>query len=558
MPVTNTNIPVLDRKEWQTMTPAPASPGAGAMVIAPDSHLVGFPAMYVLSTTAVYLYNHEEDGWQTITSPALAGTTGAGTCGAFSPWSITYTATGGTTTTVTVAAATHNITATVVGQTVEFLSAGTATGQRRVITGINSNAGAGTITLTLDHPVATAILNTHTFRIASGRYFVLSAYTAVAAGVWKVWDQGTYAWQANLSTTNLPAAWGTSGGAACTARLAKVRANGTATGGTTTTLTDSAANWTTDQWAGRYVLTVSGTGAGQCLKIASNTATTLTFDSPGTAPDNTTVYQIRGGSALAVGVATEGSATTLVNSAKDWTANQWTNFQVRIISGTGAGDKRKITANTANTLTIASGTALDSTSVYEIEPDEDAIYVLGNAAATMYRYSISANTWTVLAPTTARGGNAAVGASADFISCTKDPLWSDENANFDGRYIYSLRGGATGTIDRFDIAGGTSGAGAWSVVNYPGSAETFSTGTSTAYTGKYLYIRVSITNTGPRFFRYDLIGNEFTAFNTDLYPESTAVYGAKTWIKSLDSTEAVQWLYYLGATSWVLRRIGIV
>ena len=39
---------------------------------------------------------------------------------------------------------------------------------------------------------------------------------------------------------------------------------------------------------------------------------------------------------FASGTATTATATSLVNTNRNWTANQWTNYQVRILSGTGA------------------------------------------------------------------------------------------------------------------------------------------------------------------------------------------------------------------------------
>lgn len=99
------------------------------------------------------------------------------------------------------------------------------------------------------------------------------------------------------------------------------------------------------------------------------------------------------------------SATTLGKTGKTWTVNQWTNSQVRITSGTGIGQVRTISSNTATTLTVPSWTTTpDATSNFVIEPNDDFLYLIGNNAVTMYRYSISANTWTVMAPTTARGG----------------------------------------------------------------------------------------------------------------------------------------------------------
>jgi hypothetical protein len=497
---TQTNIPILHRKEWQMMTPAPVTTGAAMFMVAPGSGHRDV-SMYVTSATVQYIYSHDEDGFTQIPSAALAGTFGAGACGAYSPWSITFTANGGSTTTVTVAAATHNITGSAVGKTIEFISAGTATGQRRTITNVDNQAGAGTITITFDYAVNTAILNTHTFRIANGSFFLMSAGTT-AAGSWKRFDKTTLAWQASLSTTNLPASWATDGRAVSTARHATVLANGTASSGSTTTIVDTSKAWTVDAYANRWVMIVDGTGEGQMVKITSNTATTLTFPAITTGADATSVYQITDGKpGYAIGVATSGSTTTVVNSGKAWTSNQWTNYQVRILSGTGAGQIRNISSNTGTTLTIPAGATIDTTSVYIIESNEDNIYLLGNNAVTMYKYVISTNAWSVMSPTVARGAAPSTGMCADWIGISENSTWASETVIQDGRYIYSMRGGAGALIDRFDIAGGTAGAGAWTAVTYIGT-ETFTTGSSAFQSGEWLYIRKDATN---RFFKYSVV-----------------------------------------------------
>lgn len=550
---TNNNVAVLHRKEWQMMTPAPVTTAAAMFVIAPDSGYRDV-VMYVTSATVQYIYSHNEDGFTQTPSAALAGTFGAGACGAYSPWSITFTANGGSTTTVTVAAATHNITGTAVGKTIEFISSGTNTGLRRTVTNVDNQAGAGTIKITFDYAVNTAVLTSHTFRLANGRFFAMSAGTT-AAGSWKVFDKSTFAWQASLSTTNLPASWATDGKAVCTARHAMVTANGTATSGSTTTLVDSSKSWDVDEFAGLWVMIIDGTGEGQMVKIVSNTATTLTFAAITTAPDATTVYQITAGKpGYAIGVATSGSATTIVNSAKTWTTNQWTNYQVRIISGTGVGQIRNISSNTSTTLTIPSGATIDSTSVYIIESNEDNIYLLGNNAVTMYKYSISGNTWAAMAPTNARGAAPGLGMCANWVGETGNSTWADESVIQDGRYIYSMRGGAGALIDRFDIAGGTAGAGSWAAVTYIGT-ETFTTGSSAFQSQRYLYIKKDATN---RFFKYDIVGNVMMPFSTNMYTDGVAILGQKIWVKSLDSTESVQWVYSLMNTGTALHREMII
>lgn len=99
------------------------------------------------------------------------------------------------------------------------------------------------------------------------------------------------------------------------------------------------------------------------------------------------------------------SATTIGKTGKTWTTNSFANYQVRIVSGTGIGQIRTITSNTATTLTVPTWTTTpDVTSVFCIESNDDFIYLLGNNAVTMYRYSISGGTWTTLSPGVARAG----------------------------------------------------------------------------------------------------------------------------------------------------------
>ena len=476
MAITNRNLPLLHRKEWQNMTPAPAATVAGAFIVAPDSGNFN-NALYVRSATEHYIYNHDEDGFMQITSGALAGSFGAGACGVYHPWSINYTANGGSTTSVTVAAGTHNITGRAVGQTIEFISAGTASGFRTTVASIVNNAGAGTITLNLTNAAPTAILNTYTFRITTGRFYIMNAGTT-AAGIFKVFDVATMAWQANLATTNLPASWGTDGRMVLAYNFGEIFATGTSTGSNTT--------------------------------------------------------------------------TTLNNTGKAWTTNQWTNYQIRISGGLGMGQVRTIASNTGTALTVSSAwtTTPDATSQYTIEANEDYLYLLGNNAITMYRYSISANTWTVMAPTTARSAAPVAGMSANAVGVTGDALWANENAILNGRYIYSLRGGGT-AIDRFDIAGGTAGAGAWAVVTTI-NVETFNAGSSAFPMGEFLYIRKDATN---RFFKYSVVDNCMRPLNTNLLPDGAALLGNKIWVKNMPGTTDTRWLYSLQNTGQFLQRM---
>jgi hypothetical protein len=68
---------------------------------------------------------------------------------------------------------------------------------------------------------------------------------------------------------------------------------GTASAGSTTTLTNSARTWPTDKWAGARVKIIGGTGVGLNSRITSNTSTILTLtDTLPFALDNTSRYVI--------------------------------------------------------------------------------------------------------------------------------------------------------------------------------------------------------------------------------------------------------------------------
>jgi hypothetical protein len=76
------------------------------------------------------------------------------------------------------------------------------------------------------------------------------------------------------------------------------------------------------------------------------------------------------GNPVASGTATAGGNTTLTDSTKTFTTNQFANFVVFIVGGTGAGQKRTITSNTATVLTVSTAWTVnpDATSVYSIRP----------------------------------------------------------------------------------------------------------------------------------------------------------------------------------------------
>lgn len=471
MAVTNKNIPLIHRKEWQMMTPAPNASAAGAFTIW-DVKERDNMLLYVVSTTVQSLYHHDEDAWTYIPSLALAGTFGAGACGTRSRFSSTLTATGGSTTTATF---TTNVNGIINWSTVRWITWSNAWLESIVTWVILNTTWTSTIQFSA---LPNAVVNTDTFAVDKGRFYIMNAGT-IAAGIFKSYDPITWV-TTSLSTTWLPATWGI---------------------------------------AWRLVATPSDD------VFASWTATSAT-------------------------------ATTIVNSAKTWTANQWTNYQVRITGGTWRWQIRTIASNTWTTLTVAAWTVIpDVTSVYEITGNDDFLYLIGNNAVTMYRYSISANTWTTMAPTTARAAAMVAWGWANWVWKTGDVNWANESDIKDGRYIYSFRGGAGSLLDRFDIAGGTAGAGAWANIAYIGAGgETFTTGSSYAVSWRYIYMRKDATH---RFFKFSIRGNYVEPVTTNLYPDGAAVLWDKLWVKVYTESwvDKLTWLYSL-RNSWTeLHRI---
>jgi hypothetical protein len=222
---------------------------------------------------------------------------------------------------------------------------------------------------------------------------------------------------------------------------------------------------------------------------------------------------------FATGTATAGGASTLTNSGKSWTTNQWTNSQIRLTGGTGSGQIRPISSNTATQITVSSAwtTQPDNTSTYSIEGNDDHIYYMGSNAVTLYRYSISGGTWTTLTPGTARGAAPGIGMSGHWVwGCTKTD-WTAESNIQNGRYIYSFRGAGGALLDRYDIALNT-----WSAISYAPAAETFTTGTKWVYNGDYFYGQKDATN---RWVRYCVPEANMDGWGQFFYTQGAAVLG---------------------------------
>lgn len=255
---------------------------------------------------------------------------------------------------------------------------------------------------------------------------------------------------------------------------------------------------------------------------------------------------------FATGTATSATSTTLVQTGKTWTASQWINSQVRITGGTGAGQIRTITANTTDTLTVATWTTTpDATSTYAIEGNDDFLYYMGNNAVTLYRYSISGNSWSTLTPGAARAAAPSTGMSAHWVHSATETDWTNESAILNGRYIYSFQGGATANLHRYDIAGNT-----WATITYAPNTETFTTGTKYALHNGILYIQKDATG---RWFAFDFSRSEMFPWGTMLYTQGAALVGDTAFdVIYEDGATDIYYVHMLHNTSTIQLRQQVI
>ncbi len=176
-----------------------------------------------------------------------------------------------------------------------------------------------------------------------------------------------------------------SGSAYILASRGKSEATDTAQDGSSTTITLAAGDTNADDYYNGMVIEITGgTGSGQWAKItdyvsSSKIATIAT--TWGIVPDNTSTYNILAGY---TGTAQAGASTTItLASGESATDDFYNGMLVRITSGTGSGQVRRITDYVGSTkvATVDSAwtTAPDNTSVYRVgvfDPSIVSQYIL--------------------------------------------------------------------------------------------------------------------------------------------------------------------------------------
>lgn len=93
--------------------------------------------------------------------------------------------------------------------------------------------------------------------------------------------------------------------------------------------------------------------------------------------------------------ATSATARTLVNTGATMEYDRYANHQLRIVSGKGIGQSRRIVAHGATFMHIEKNWDIipDNTSGYQIWGDTDKIYLCGNGTSSIYQYSIDGDCW---------------------------------------------------------------------------------------------------------------------------------------------------------------------
>ncbi len=256
---------------------------------------------------------------------------------------------------------------------------------------------------------------------------------------------------------------------------------------------------------------------------------------------------------FATGTATSGAASSLTNTGKAWTTNQWANSQIRITAGTGLGQIRTVASNTATAITTSAAWTVtpDATSQYSIEGNDDNLYYIGTNAVTLYKYSIATNTWATVTPGVARAGAPSTGMSGHWVHDVSAADWNVENTNLNGRYIYSFRGGASTAIDRYDIALNT-----WAAITYAPAVDTFTTGTKYTYAGDYIYLQKDATG---RWLRYDIARSGMDGWNTMTYTQGAAVLGDTSFdVTYRDGATEITYVHMILNTSTVMLRQMVI
>lgn len=515
----NTFKKVVDMLVWRQVPPAPnAHAAATSMCSDLRSDISRNPFVYqLINNTVLNRYNIVSKGWAATTSPALAGTFGAGSAMVFAPslGLVGTIAAGATTTSVVISTAFPTavglnmlanrggsgeygfklrIIDTVAGKTAE-----------RYITG---NTAGTTPTITVLSSFGFTPSTGARYEIIAGRVFMLGAGTT-AANIWRSFEVASNTLSTGLSTTNLPATIGTDSDIMVLDEQYTPYDCSPGDG-----MIKGAYNYDTGL-VSRYALTATASGA-----------STLT------------------------GQATLGDAVVA--------ANEYRNFQIRIVEDTttpaAVGQRRIVASHTAGPSAVYTlGTA------WTTQPSASAKFVIelpnlmlmrSTATTTVYTYNYGdatinngTNSIASAAWSTTYFGVAPAAAAASGMWMPSWGIRPDANRNARQSFCYFFRGGAA-TLDVLDIAASITGTWTGAVV-YDGSPGAFpTTGSCGGYSpfeneGRMFYLNLYVASAISQIFRFDVQNRVLSPFTpTDFLQAGAAALGKRiACYAALDGTD---------------------
>jgi len=243
------------------------------------------------------------------------------------------------------------------------------------------------------------------------------------------------------------------------------------------------------------------------------------------------------------------AATTITESVAIFTTNQYRDCDVLIISGTGAGQRRRIASNTTTVITLetlntgsknptAGFTTFSTDSVYKILPPNDFIYqTTGSGTATFYRNDLSL---------TAATAWVAPGGATLPVNVTGGSMlhYGKEAAPFS---LFFIQGGTNAPIYRYDI-----GTRVFTRINPSlGAGSTSYLGTDLPSTGSQHCIlydnnRMALLTQGTtRLYGIRLSDGFVEPLGTLPYIAPSAFDGRK--MLNIRSLDGVNWLYFMRA-----------
>jgi hypothetical protein len=556
------------------------------------------------ASAAMFQYGVEADIWSTghvsdtgiarnISATPYAGTTYGAPHEGYAISGIVYNATGILTVAVNAAGTNY-----VVGDLVTLSTTGTLA--TAYVTGVTTG-GAVTSVQLANSGINYAAITSSATTGGSGTSLTLTVTTGKSAVVttatnhdFRHGESATIAGCATETTFNATFATigiGSSTTFSIAANAAAAASPTAASSQSTTVLVDASATWETNEHTGKivYIQTFGITPTIQSRRITSNTATTITVPTITAAVNGTSRYVIQEINCFGSmqtnkvlnkqrsGWATSGTATTLVDSTKNWNNNQWTNCKVRVVCGTGIGNESTITSNTATTLTVASwGVATpDATTKYEVL-DAFGVVTTGGVSTTItdanknWTTNILAGKRVRIVAGTGIGNEITINSNTATVMTIASAVTTDTTSVYviyeiaarstgtnltwlfgiadttkAGRWLISSRGGISNGFDIYDIPSNT-----WDISPvFTPQTVTLTFGSMFVYDGADTYFFTKDA-TG-RVYSLDLQTFQVNGETTTPYAHGTALIGNR--MEIVTTADGLKYLYIMrhsGAEMW--------